>query len=27
VKYAGREALIRQMHADVEEARHLLHAA
>jgi riboflavin kinase/FMN adenylyltransferase len=27
VKYAGKEALIRQMHADVEEARHLLHAA
>jgi riboflavin kinase / FMN adenylyltransferase len=27
VKYAGREALIRQMHADVEQARHLLHAA
>ena len=27
VKYAGREALIKQMHADVEEARHLLHAA
>ncbi len=27
VKYAGREALIRQMHVDVEEARHLLHAA
>ena len=26
VKYAGREALIKQMHADVEEARHLLHA-
>jgi len=25
VKYAGREALIKQMHADVEEARHLLH--
>ena len=24
VKYAGREALIRQMHVDVEEARHLL---
>jgi riboflavin kinase/FMN adenylyltransferase len=27
VKYAGREALIKQMHADVEEARRLLHAA
>jgi riboflavin kinase / FMN adenylyltransferase len=27
VKYAGREALIRQMHSDVEQARHLLHAA
>jgi riboflavin kinase/FMN adenylyltransferase len=27
VKYAGREALIKQMHADVEQARHLLHAA
>ena len=27
VKYAGRDALIRQMHADVEQARHLLHAA
>jgi len=27
VKYAGKEALIKQMHADVEEARHLLHAA
>jgi riboflavin kinase / FMN adenylyltransferase len=27
VKYAGREALIKQMHTDVEEARHLLHAA
>jgi riboflavin kinase / FMN adenylyltransferase len=27
VKYAGKEALIRQMHADVEEARHLLHTA
>jgi len=27
VKYAGKEALIRQMHTDVEEARHLLHAA
>jgi riboflavin kinase/FMN adenylyltransferase len=27
VKYAGREALIKQMHADVEEARHLLRAA
>jgi riboflavin kinase/FMN adenylyltransferase len=27
VKYAGREALIRQMHTDVEQARHLLHAA
>jgi riboflavin kinase/FMN adenylyltransferase len=26
VKYAGREALIEQMHADVEQARHLLHA-
>jgi riboflavin kinase/FMN adenylyltransferase len=26
VKYAGKEALIRQMHADVEQARHLLHA-
>ncbi len=25
VKYAGLEALITQMHADVEEARHLLH--
>ena len=25
VKYAGREALIAQMHADVEETRHLLH--
>src|SRR4026208_1562276 len=27
VKYAGKEAVIKQMHADVEEARHLLHAA
>jgi riboflavin kinase / FMN adenylyltransferase len=27
VKYAGKEALIKQMHVDVEEARHLLHAA
>jgi len=27
VKYAGREALIKQMHSDVEQARHLLHAA
>jgi riboflavin kinase / FMN adenylyltransferase len=27
VKYAGKDALIKQMHADVEEARHLLHAA
>jgi riboflavin kinase / FMN adenylyltransferase len=27
VKYGGKEALIKQMHADVEEARHLLHAA
>src|SRR4029453_8885674 len=27
VKYAGKEALIRQMHTEVEEARHLLHAA
>ena len=27
VKYAGKEALIRQMHTDVEEARHLLHAS
>ena len=27
VKYAGKEALIKQMHADVEQARHLLHAA
>ena len=27
VKYAGKEALIKQMHTDVEEARHLLHAA
>jgi riboflavin kinase/FMN adenylyltransferase len=27
VKYAGQEALIKQMHADVEEARHLLRAA
>jgi riboflavin kinase / FMN adenylyltransferase len=26
VKYSGREALIKQMHADVERARHLLHA-
>ena len=26
VKYAGREALIKQMHADVDEARHMLHA-
>jgi riboflavin kinase/FMN adenylyltransferase len=26
VKYAGREALVQQMHADVEQARHLLHA-
>ena len=26
VKYAGREALVEQMHADVEQARHLLHA-
>jgi riboflavin kinase / FMN adenylyltransferase len=26
VKYAGREALITQMHADVEQTRHLLHA-
>ena len=25
VKYAGLEALIKQMHLDVEEARHLLH--
>jgi riboflavin kinase / FMN adenylyltransferase len=25
VKYAGREALITQMHADVEQTRHLLH--
>jgi len=25
VKYAGREALISQMHADVEQTRHLLH--
>ena len=24
VKYAGREALIEQMHADVEQARHVL---
>ncbi len=27
VKYAGREALVAQMHADVEQTRHLLHAA
>ena len=27
VKYAGREALIAQMHADVEHTRHVLHAA
>jgi riboflavin kinase / FMN adenylyltransferase len=27
VKYAGKEALIRQMHEDVEQVRHLLHAA
>ena len=27
VKYAGKEALIKQMQADVEQARHLLHAA
>jgi riboflavin kinase/FMN adenylyltransferase len=27
VKYAGKEALIKQMHADVEQARHLLHTA
>ena len=27
VKYAGKEALIKQMHTDVEQARHLLHAA
>jgi riboflavin kinase / FMN adenylyltransferase len=27
VKYAGKEALIRQMQTDVEQARHLLHAA
>jgi riboflavin kinase / FMN adenylyltransferase len=27
VKYAGKEALIKQMHSDVEQARHLLHAA
>jgi riboflavin kinase / FMN adenylyltransferase len=27
VKYAGKEALIKQMYADVEQARHLLHAA
>ena len=27
VKYAGRESLIKQMHSDVEQARHLLHAA
>jgi riboflavin kinase/FMN adenylyltransferase len=27
VKYAGPEALVEQMHADVEQARHLLHAA
>ena len=27
VKYAGKDALIKQMHVDVEEARHLLHAA
>jgi riboflavin kinase / FMN adenylyltransferase len=27
VKYAGKEALIKQMHFDVEQARHLLHAA
>jgi riboflavin kinase/FMN adenylyltransferase len=27
VKYSGREALIKQMHSDVEQARHLLHAA
>ena len=26
VKYAGREALIAQMHTDVEQTRHLLHA-
>ena len=27
VKYRGMEALIEQMHADVEQVRHLLHAA
>jgi riboflavin kinase/FMN adenylyltransferase len=27
VKYEGRESLIRQMHHDVEQVRHLLHAA
>ena len=27
VKYVGVEALIKQMHADVEQARHVLHAA
>src|SRR5215213_250261 len=27
VKYEGMEALIKQMHADVEQARHVLHAA
>jgi riboflavin kinase/FMN adenylyltransferase len=27
VKYEGMESLIKQMHADVEHARHLLHAA
>ena len=26
VKYRGMEALIEQMHADVEQVRHLLHA-
>jgi len=27
VKYEGMEALIKQMHTDVEQARHVLHAA
>jgi riboflavin kinase/FMN adenylyltransferase len=27
IKYEGMESLIKQMHADVEQARHILHAA
>ena len=27
VKYTGMEALIKQMHHDVEEVRHLLHSS